>query len=479
MDYENLTLHTDKYQINMMYAHWKNNSHNRQAVFDAYIRKNPFRNGYTVFAGLERIVHYINNLRFTEEDIDYLKQQEENYEPEFLDELRRFSFTGNIYAMREGEVVFPNEPLIRVEARIFESQLVETAILNMMNYQSLIATKASRIKQVANNDMLIEFGTRRAQEADAAIWGARAAYIAGFHGTSNMRAGKLFNIPAKGTHAHSWIQDHDSEEEAFTNFAKALPDQSVLLVDTYDTLRSGIPNAIKTGRMLEAQGKKLNAIRLDSGDLARLSIEGRKMLDEAGMEHVEIMASNDLDEEVIMHLKLQGAKIDSWGVGTKLITGARKPSLGGVYKLVAREDEDKLIPVIKLSEDLNKVTTPGPKKVYRIINRKTNKSEGDYIALAYETVDDKPLKMFDPFFPQKFKYVNDYEAVDLLKPIFINGKQVYELPTLEDIHRYHEEQLSYIWEETLRLLNPQTYYVDLSYELWKMKQDMMEEHSME
>lgn len=246
MEYENLTLHTDKYQINMMYAHWKNNSHNRQAVFDAYIRKNPFRNGYTVFAGLERIVHYINNLHFAEEDIDYLKQQEENYEEEFLDELRKFSFTGNIYAMQEGEIVFPNEPLIRVESRIFEAQLIETAILNFMNYQSLIATKASRIKQIANNDTLVEFGSRRAQEADAAVWGARAAYIAGFQATSNMRAGKLFNIPAKGTHAHSWIQDHDSEEEAFTNFAKALPDQAVLLVDTYDTLRSGIPKDRKS-----------------------------------------------------------------------------------------------------------------------------------------------------------------------------------------------------------------------------------------
>ncbi|ALX50369.1 nicotinate phosphoribosyltransferase [Lentibacillus amyloliquefaciens] len=475
MEYENLTMHTDKYQINMMYAHWKNNSHNRRAVFDAYIRKNPFRNGYTVFAGLERIVHYINNLKFTEEDIAFLKQQEENYEEAFLEELRRFTFTGNIYAMREGEVVFPNEPLIRIDARIFEAQLIETAILNMMNYQSLIATKASRIKQVVNNDTLIEFGTRRAQEADAAVWGARAAYIAGFHGTSNTRAGKLFNIPAKGTHAHSWIQDHDSEEEAFTNFAKALPDQTILLVDTYNTLRSGIPNAIKTGKMLEAQGKKLKGIRLDSGDLARLSIEGRQMLDEAGMEHTEIMASNDLDEEVIMHLKLQGAKIDSWGVGTKLITGGRKPSLGGVYKLVAREDKNELIPVIKLSDDLEKVTTPGLKKVYRIINRKTNKSEGDYIALEHETVDDKPLKMFDPFFPQKFKYVSNYEAIDLLEPIFVNGNQVYDLPELEEIHRYHEKQLSFIWHETLRLLNPQTYYVDLSYDLWKTKQDLIEE----
>lgn len=479
MNYENLTLHTDKYQINMMYAHWKNNTHNRRAIFDAYIRKNPFRNGYTVFAGLERIVHYINSLNFSEEDIEYLREQEENYEEAFLEELRVFSFTGNILAMREGEIVFPNEPLIRVDARIFEAQLIETAILNVMNYQSLIATKASRMKQVANDDTLIEFGTRRAQEADAAVWGARSAYIAGFHGTSNMRAGKLFGIPTNGTNAHSWIQDHDTEEEAFTNFAKAMPDNVILLVDTYDTLQSGIPNAIKTGKMLEEHGKKLKAIRLDSGDLARLSIEGRRMLDEAGMEDVQIMASNDLDEEVIMHLKLQGAKITAWGIGTKLITGGKHPSLGGVYKLVARENTDDLIPVIKLSEDLEKVITPGLKKVYRIINRKTKKSEGDYVALEHETVDEQPLKMFDPLFPHKFKYVKDYEVVELLQPIYVEGKQVYELPSLEEIHRYHMEQYAYIWQETLRLLNPQTYYVDLSYDLWKLKQDMIEKHSME
>lgn len=477
MEYENLTLHTDKYEINMMYAHWKHNTHNRRAVFDAYIRENPFHNGYTVFAGLERIVHYINNLHFTDADIQYLREQEEGYEEAFLDELKNFSFTGDIHSMREGEIVFPNEPLILVDARIFEAQLIETFLLNVMNHQSLIATKASRIKQVANNDTLIEFGSRRAQEADAAVWGARAAYIAGFHGTSNMRAGKLFDIPTRGTNAHSWIQDHDTEEEAFKNFVKALPNQSVLLVDTYDTLKSGIPNAIKAGKLLEEQGKKLKAIRLDSGDLARLSIEGRQMLDDAGMDHVEIMASNDLDEEVIMHLKLQGAEITSWGIGTKLITGGKNPSLGGVYKLVARENSEDLVPVIKLSEDLEKVTTPGLKKVYRIINRDTQKSEGDYIALEHEKVDAKPLKMFDPLFPQKMKYVENYEAHELLQPIFIEGKQVYQLPTLKEIQKYHTKQYSHIWRETMRLLNPQTYYVDLSYDLWKLKQDMVEKHS--
>src|SRR5690625_3371857 len=315
MNNGNSALHTDKYQLNMMYAYWKNNTHNRKVVFEAYFRKNPFKNGYTVFAGLERIVHYINELAFTEDDVRYLATQEGNYDPAFLDELRNFKFTGNMYAVQEGEIVFPNEPLIRVEARVFEAQLIETALLNFMNYQTLIATKDSRIKQVTKNDSALEFGSRRSQESSAALWGARAAYIAGFDGTSNLLAGKLFHIPTRGTNAHSWIQSHDSELESFSAFINALPDQAILLVDTYDTLGSGIPNAIKIGKELEKRGKKLKAIRLDSGDLARLSKEGRKMLDAAGMDHVEIMASNDLDEEVIFHLKSQNAAITSWGIG--------------------------------------------------------------------------------------------------------------------------------------------------------------------
>jgi len=476
MNYRSLALHTDKYQINMMYAHWKNNTHNKKAVFEAYFRQNPFNNGYTVFAGLERIVDYINHLTFTEEDIAYLATQSENYDEAFLDELRHFKFTGNLYAVEEGEIVFPNEPLIRVEARVFEAHLIETALLNFMNYQTLIATKASRIMQVAKGDTVIEFGTRRAQEHDAAVWGARAAYIAGFDGTSNVLAGKRFNIPIYGTHAHSWIQDHDSEEEAFENFVNALPNHSILLVDTYDTLTSGIPNAIKIGKMLKRKNKRLQAIRLDSGDLARLSIEGRRMLDEAGLHDVDIMASSDLDEEVILHLKMQGAKITSWGIGTKLITGGDWPALGGVYKLVAREKDGQLVPVIKLSEDIEKITTPGPKKTYRIINKETNKSEGDYVAFDYETVDDQPLKMFDPIFPHKYKYVYNYEALDLMKPIYINGKQVYDLPSIEDIKAYHEQQINYIWDETLRLLNPQTYFVDLSLDVWQMKQDLIQKY---
>lgn len=357
-----LALHTDKYQINMMYAHWINGSHNTKAVFEAYFRKLPFGNGYAVFAGLERIVNYIQSLSFSDDDIAYLAKQEEQYKPEFLEELRRFRFKGSIHAMKEGALVFPNEPLIRVEGTIFETQLVETAILNFMNFQTLIATKASRIRQVAGDDTLLEFGTRRAQEADAAVWGARAAYIAGFHATSNMLAGEKFGIPTKGTHAHSWVQTFRSEQEAFDIFAQVMPDQVTLLVDTFDTLKSGIPNAINTAKKLEAQGKRMNAIRLDSGDLAYLSIQARRMLDDAGLDYVRIVASNDLDEGTILDLKAQGAKIDTWGVGTQLITAADQPALGGVYKLVEREVDGKMVPTIKISANPEKVSTPGKKR---------------------------------------------------------------------------------------------------------------------
>ena len=382
--YHNLTLHTDKYQINMMYAHWIQGTMNDKAVFELTFRKLPFGNGYAVFAGLERVVQYMHSLRFGDEEIDYLRTQEEQYKEEFLQELRAFRFTGNLDAVPEGTVVFANEPLLRVEARIFEAQLIETALLNFVNYQTLIATKASRVKQVAGQDGLLEFGSRRAQEADAAIWGARASYIAGFHATSNLRAGMLFGIPTKGTHAHSWVQGHETEEEAFRKYAESLPDHVTLLVDTYDTLRSGVPNAIGIARMLEQQGKKLNAIRLDSGDLTYLSQSARRMLDDAGFPYVNIVASNDLDEHIIFYLKAQGAKIDVWGVGTQLITAGDQPSLGGVYKLVAREKDGQFIPVIKISGNPEKVTTPGMKDVYRVINRDTGKAEGDYIALTHE-----------------------------------------------------------------------------------------------
>ncbi|MFC7372614.1 nicotinate phosphoribosyltransferase [Fictibacillus iocasae] len=476
MSYEDLALHTDKYQINMMYAHWKNGTHNNIRVFEAFFRKNPFKSGYAVFAGLERIVTYIEKLQFSEDDISYLKEQEENYEEGFFDELRQFKFSGELFAVKEGTVVFQNEPLIRIKARVFEAQLIETALLNFMNYQTLIASKAARIRQAAPTDVLMEFGTRRAQEADAAIWGARAAYIAGFDATSNMRAGKLFGIPTKGTHAHAWVQDHDSEEQSFERFAEALPNQSVFLVDTYDTLKSGVPNAIKVGLKMKEQGKSLKGIRLDSGDLAYLSIQARKMLDEAGLHDVVIVASNDLDEDVIVDLKNQGAKITSWGIGTQLITAADQPALGGVYKVVAKYNGEAYEPTIKISSNVEKITTPGYKTLYRIIN-KEGKAEADYIAMVDETVPTHELKLFDPVHTYKSKVVHDIEAVELLQPIFLDGKRLYELPSLEEIKSYHQEQLNLFWPEHLRRLNPQEYFVDLSEKVWQTKMDLLAKHS--
>ncbi|PYI51655.1 nicotinate phosphoribosyltransferase [Paenibacillus flagellatus] len=476
MEDGNLTLHTDKYQINMMYAHWKLNRHNEVRVFDAYFRKNPFNNGYAVFAGLERIVHYVESLRFGEEHIAYLRAQPEGYEEGFLDELKRFAFTGSLRTVPEGTVVFPNEPIIRVEARIFEAQLIETALLNFMNYQTLIATKASRIKRVAPNDTLFEFGTRRAQEADAAIWGSRAAYIAGFDGTSNMESGRKFGIPTVGTHAHAWVMDFESELAAFEAFAEVHPDRCVLLVDTYDTLRSGVPNAIKVGKALEAKGHRLKGIRLDSGDLAYLSIQARNMLDEAGLGYVTITASNDLDENVMFDLKAQGARIDAWGIGTQLITAADNPSLGGVYKLVARKEGDTYVPVIKISGNPEKITTPGLKTVYRIVGS-DGKSEGDYIAFPHERVKEAGrLKLFDPVHTYLHKYVTDYEAVELLVPVFENGRLVCPLPSLDDIRAYHRRQMDLFWEQYLRKLNPEPYPVDLSEDVWETKMGLIAKH---
>ncbi|MCZ8517174.1 nicotinate phosphoribosyltransferase [Paenibacillus filicis] len=478
MDYENLTLHTDKYQINMMYAHWIQGSHNEKAVFEGYFRKLPFGNGYAVFAGLERIVQYIEGLKFGEEEIEYLRTQEEQYHEDFLAELREFRFTGDLWCAAEGTLVFPNEPLMRVEARVFEAQLVETALLNFMNYQTLIATKASRIKQVAPDEGLLEFGTRRAQEADAAVWGARAAYIAGFHATSNLRAGMLFGIPTKGTHAHAWVQAHDTEEEAFRKYAEALPDQVTLLVDTYDTLKSGVPAAIHTAKLLERQGKRMQAIRLDSGDLAYLSKKAREMLDEAGLTYVNIVASNDLDENIITDLKAQGAKIDTWGVGTHLITADDQPALGGVYKLVAREKDGAYVPVIKISGNPDKVSNPGVKEVFRIVNRQTGKAEADYIALRGEEDirNHDSIKLFDPQHPYLNKTIKDYEAIPLLQPIFIQGKPVCDRPTPDQIRSYHKKQLAMFWPEYLRKLNPEVYRVNLSRAAWELKMELIQQY---
>lgn len=478
MPCEHLALHTDKYQINMLYSHWYHGTMNAKSVFDIYFRRLPYGSGFAVFAGLERIVNYLNELAFDEESIRYLAEQEENYDPRFFDELRKFRFTGSLYSMEEGSIVFPGEPLIRVEARVFEAQLIETALLNFMNFQTLIATKAARIKQVAGEDILLEFGTRRAQEADAAVWGARAAYVSGFHATSNMLAGMKFGIPTKGTHAHAWVQSFDEEEEAFDRFAEALPDQVTLLVDTYDTLKSGVPNAIRTAKKMAEKGKQLKGIRLDSGDLSYLSIEARKMLDEAGLQDVKITASNDLDENTIFEIKAQGAKIDIWGVGTQLITGGDTPALGGVYKLVAMEEDGELVPRIKISGNPEKITNPGIKDVYRIVSRKTGKAEGDYITLAREEdmQSSAPIRLFNPTHTFIQKKISDYDAIPLLQPVFKDGKQVYELRSLEKIREHHKAQLKLFWPQYLRRLNPEVYPVDLSQKAWDMKMELIRSH---
>lgn len=465
-----------------MYAHWKHHTHQQKAIFDVYFRKLPFGNGFAVAAGLERVVRYIQALKFTEEEISFLAQQEENYDLAFLEELRGFKFSGDIYAAVEGTLIFPNEPILRVEATIFEAQIIETAILNFINYQSLIATKAARIKLVAPNDILMEFGTRRAQEADAAIWGARAACMVGFHATSNVRAAMLFDLPAKGTHAHAWVQIHENEQEAFDRYAEALPDDVTLLVDTYDTLREGVPHAIETAKKLAEKGKQLKAIRLDSGDLAYLSKRARQMLDEAGFPDVKIVASNDLDENIIVELKAQGARINSWGIGTKLITAADYPALGGVYKLVAKQKGDDYEPVIKISGNPEKITTPGKKNVYRIINTDTGKAEADYIVMHDEHLDSasgKPLLLFDPSHPYIRRKVKHYKAIPVLTPIFVNGQCVYELPTVQEIAAYHKEQLEQFWPETLRKLNPEKYTVVLSDKVWEMRNELISQHSQQ
>lgn len=463
---DSLALHTDLYEINMVQSYWEDGIHNKRAVFEVFFRKMPFGHGYAVFAGLEKVIHYLRNFKFTENDLAYLR--EIGYPEDFLTYLKTVRFTGTLRSVVEGEIVFGNEPLIRVEAPLAEAQLIETALLNIVNYQTLIATKASRIKQVVGDEPVAEFGTRRAQEMDAAIWGARAAVIGGCDSTSNVRAGKLFGIPVSGTLAHSMVQVYHDEYTAFHKYASTHKN-CIFLVDTYDTLKSGVPNAIRVAKELGDQIRFVG-IRIDSGDLAYLSKKARKMLDEAGFPEAKIFASNDLDEHTIINLKAQGAQIDSWGVGTKLITAFDQPALGAVYKLVAIEEDGKLIDTIKISGNPEKVTTPGLKKVYRIINKQNGKSEGDYITLDWENPqEEEPLKMFHPVHTFISKYVTNFEAVDLHKNIFVDGKLVYELPTIQEIQNYVKKNLDLLWDEYKRILNPTLYPVDLSQACWDNK----------
>ncbi|MER2109001.1 MAG: nicotinate phosphoribosyltransferase [Solibacillus sp.] len=471
---DSLALHTDLYQINMAESYWADGIHNRKAVFELYFRNLPFGNGYAVFAGLERMLDYLKNFQLSASDVAYLRD-ELGYEEDFIHYLKDIRFTGTMYSMVEGELVFGNEPIVRIEAPLVEAQLIETALLNIVNYQTLIATKASRIKQVVKNEVAMEFGTRRAQEMDAAIWGARAAVIGGFESTSNVRAGKMFNIPVSGTHAHALVQAYKNDYDAFHSYAKRHRD-CVFLVDTYNTLKSGVPTAIQVAKEL---GDKINfiGIRLDSGDISFLSKEARKMLDDAGFPNAKVIVSNDLDEYTILNLKSQGARVDMWGIGTKLITAYDQPALGAVYKMVSIENaHGEMEDTIKISANAEKVTTPGLKQVWRIINKVTGKSEGDYITMADEdpnAVDH--LKMFHPVHTFVSKFVSNFEAKNLHVKVIEQGEVVYENPTLMDIRQYAKDNLELLWDEYKRSLNPEEYPVDLSQKCWDNKMRNIQE----
>lgn len=465
---DSLTLHTDLYQINMMKTYWETGVSEKKAIFEAYFRKLPFENGYAIFAGLERIVHFIEQLRFSKTDIEYLRELG-HYPEEFLTYLENFEFKGSIRSAVEGELVFANEPLVQVEGTLAECQLIETALLNIVNFQTLIATKASRVRMVSGDDPVLEFGTRRAQELDAAIWGTRAAYIGGCDATSNVRAGKMFGIPVSGTHAHSLVQAYRDDYEAFKAYATSHRD-CVFLVDTYDILKSGVPNAIRVAKEF---GDKINflGVRIDSGDMAYMSKKVRQQLDEAGFTKAKIYASSDLDEKTILNLKMQGAKIDVWGIGTRLITAYDQPALGCVYKLVSIEDENGvMVDTMKISNNAEKVSTPGKKQVWRITRNSDGKSEGDYIALWDERPDQlDELFMFHPVYTYINKTVTDFTARPILQLIFENGKRVYELPTLQEIKAYKDEQIEALWDEYKRILNPEQYPVDLSQKTYDQK----------
>lgn len=470
---DSLALHTDAYQLSMMQTYFMKGIHERKAVYEMYFRKMPFKNGYAVFAGLERLVNFLSDLYFSESDLAYLRSTGE-FNEEFLDYLKDWRFKGTVRMPHEGDIVFNNEPIVQVEATVFDAQLIETPLLNIVNYQTLIATKASRIRSVVGNQTLMEFGSRRAQEMDAAIWGTRAAYIGGFNATSNVRAGKLFGIPISGTHAHSLVQVYRNDYDAFKAYAETHHDV-VFLVDTYDTLRSGVPAAI---RVAKEMGDKINfiGVRIDSGDLAYVSKGVRKMLDEAGFKDASIVASNDLDESTIKSLKFQDAKIDTWGIGTKLITAYDQAALGGVYKVVSIEDENgNMTDTIKISGTAEKISTPGQKQVWRITRNSDGKSQGDYVALWDEDPQNLPngLYMFHPSYTYLNKTVVDYTARPVLQDVFVNGELVYDLPALDDVREYAKRHIDSLYSEYRRDLNPQEYPVDLSQAAWDHKVNLI------
>ena len=469
----NLSLLSDFYEFTMANGYFNNGMKDTVAIFDAFYRNNPDGGGYSIFAGLDDIIDYVKNLSFSASDIEYLRK-EGNFSEDFLEYLKDFKFTGDIWAYQEGSVIFPNEPIVTVKAPIIECSILETYLLLSMNFNSLIATKTSRIVKAAGNRLVMEFGARRAQGADASLTGARAAYIAGAPVTSNTLSAKTYGFKPAGTMAHSWIQAFDSEYEAFKTYALAYPENCILLIDTYDTINSGLPNAMRIFKeILEPRGLS-GGVRIDSGDLAYLSKEIRKILDENGFKDAKIVASNSLDEFKIISLLNQGAEIDSFGIGERLITSKSDPVFGGVYKLVGIYDDDQLISKIKVSENVEKITTPGFKNVYRLYDKKTGKAEADYITLRDEEMDDSnPLVIFDPLFTWKMKKMDNYKARLMQEKIFENGKLIYEEPSLDEIAKYCKSELDSMWEEVKRFDTPHNYYVDLSQDLWNLKQNLI------
>lgn len=474
----NLTMLVDFYELTMAHGYFENGIEDQIAYFDMFFRRVPDEGGFAIMAGLEQLIEYLKHLEFTDEDIEYLRSKQ-LFSEGFLTYLKNFKFACDIYAIPEGTPIFPNEPILTVRGPIIQAQFIETMILLSINHQSLIATKSNRIVRAANGRPVLELGARRAQGADGAILGARAAYIGGCKGTACTISDRDFNVPALGTMAHSWVQTFDSEYEAFKKYAELYPENCTLLVDTYNTLKSGVPNAIKVFKeILIPKGYKPGAIRIDSGDAAYLSKKARKLLDEAGLHETKIVISNSLDEYIIKDLLIQNAPIDSFGVGERLITSKTEPVFGGVYKIVAVEKEGQMIPKIKISNNIEKITNPGSKQVYRLYDRDTKKAIADVITLAHEKIDDtKPYTIFDPEHTWKRKEITNFIARPLLAPIFLNGEFVYPSPTLEEIVTYSKEQIEMLWEEVLRFEKPHRYYVDLSKELWTLKTELLEKYS--
>lgn len=471
MKKKNMAMLCDFYEFTMSNGYYKNGFYKQNVYFDVFFRKVPDNGGFAIVAGLEQVIDYIKNLHFDDSDIEYLRSKE-IFDEDFLSYLKNFKFSGDIYAVPEGTPVFPNEPIMTVKAPAIEAQLIETFVLLTLNHQTLIATKANRIVRAAQGRAVIEFGSRRAQGASGAIDGARAAYIGGCVGTACTLTDKLYGVPAGGTMAHSWIQMFDSEYDAFKTYCELYPDNPTLLVDTYNTLKSGVPNAIKVFKeVLLPQGKTECSIRLDSGDISYLSKKARKMLDEAGLQNCKITASNSLDEYLIRDLMMQGAEVDTFGVGERLITSSSSPVFGGVYKLVAVENEGgEIVPKIKVSENTTKITNPHFKKVYRYFDNESGKALADELCVYDEVVDSsKPHTIFDSNATWKTKTLTDFTAKELLVTIFKNGECVYESPSIQEIAKYCREQIDLLWDEVKRFENPHTYYVDLSKKLYEIK----------